>query len=157
MRFYDFTVVKMSVVVFWVMMPCSFVHRYNVSEELSASIFRAWSNVYEVSYFCITSLSTVVQVVDSRARNLVDGSVHQRQRKQLEVFQAQVPGGSLQVIRTQSVTSTSSSSCSWRAPLHSDTNVPTDFENIQVCIVLLKSKNLNWFSSSRIWSSAWLI
>ncbi|PSN36251.1 hypothetical protein C0J52_21118 [Blattella germanica] len=66
------------------------------------------------------------QVVDSRARNLADGSVQQRQRKQLEVFQAQVPGGSLQVIRTQSVTSTSSS----RTVVHG--NISSDFENLQV-------------------------
>ncbi|XP_023718334.1 uncharacterized protein LOC111870354 isoform X2 [Cryptotermes secundus] len=72
------------------------------------------------------------KVVDSRTRNLADGSVQQRQRKQLEVFQAQVPGGSLQVIRTKSVTSTNSSSTSWRAPLHSDINLPSEFENLQL-------------------------
>ncbi|XP_069703149.1 platelet binding protein GspB-like isoform X2 [Periplaneta americana] len=72
------------------------------------------------------------KVVDSRARNLADGSVQQRQRKQLEVFQAQVPGGSLQVIRTQSVTSTSSSSSSWRGP--PATAASTDFENLQLAL-----------------------
>ncbi|XP_066998145.2 uncharacterized protein [Anabrus simplex] len=78
-----------------------------------------------------TSTRKYGKVVDSRARNLADGSVQQRQRKQLEVFQAQVPGGSFQVIRTQSVTSTSSSSNSvnWRggaaAPGH-------NFDNLQL-------------------------
>lgn len=48
--------------------------------------------------------------MDSRSRNLADGGLEQRQQtKQLEVFQASIPGGSLQVIRSQSVTSTSSS------------------------------------------------
>ena len=52
--------------------------------------------------------SLVVQVVDSRARNLADGSVQQKQQtKQLEVFQAQIPGGSVQVIRSHTSTTSS--------------------------------------------------
>ena len=96
-------------------------------------------SVYTCHSTCLFLFVTLfIQVVDSRARNLADGSLQQRQRKQLEVFQAQVPGGSLQVIRTQSVTSTSSSSSSWKATLHSDANVTSDFENIQVCIGFYK-------------------
>ncbi|RZF34484.1 hypothetical protein LSTR_LSTR011726 [Laodelphax striatellus] len=46
------------------------------------------------------------QVVDLRARNRADGSQEQRrQKKQLEVFQASIPGGSVQVIRSQTTTS----------------------------------------------------
>ncbi|XP_072156874.1 uncharacterized protein [Bemisia tabaci] len=42
------------------------------------------------------------KVVDRRARNRRDGSVQQVQStKQLEVFQAHIPGGSVQVIRSQ--------------------------------------------------------
>ncbi|XP_039300423.1 LOW QUALITY PROTEIN: uncharacterized protein LOC111051347, partial [Nilaparvata lugens] len=45
-------------------------------------------------------------VVDLRARNRADGSQEQRrQKKQLEVFQASIPGGSVQVIRSQTTTS----------------------------------------------------
>ncbi|XP_039292047.1 uncharacterized protein LOC120353229 isoform X2 [Nilaparvata lugens] len=47
-----------------------------------------------------------LQVVDLRARNRADGSQEQRrQKKQLEVFQASIPGGSVQVIRSQTTTS----------------------------------------------------
>ncbi|XP_046680156.1 uncharacterized protein LOC124367405 isoform X5 [Homalodisca vitripennis] len=49
------------------------------------------------------------KVVDSRSRNLADGGQEQRQQtKQLEVFQANIPGGSVQVIR-------SSTSSSWQS------------------------------------------
>ncbi|XP_065200784.1 uncharacterized protein LOC135831880 isoform X1 [Planococcus citri] len=48
------------------------------------------------------------KVVDSRARNLADGSVQQKQQtKQLEVFQAHIPGGSVQVIRSHTSTTSS--------------------------------------------------
>nr|CAD7440079.1 unnamed protein product [Timema bartmani] len=71
-------------------------------------------------------------VVDCRARNTADGSVQQKQRKQLEVFQAQGPGGSLQVIRTQSITSSSSSKTTgWnRTPAIT----APDFENLQLTL-----------------------
>ncbi|XP_063220805.1 uncharacterized protein LOC134530123 isoform X5 [Bacillus rossius redtenbacheri] len=66
------------------------------------------------------------KVVDCRARNAADGSLQQRHKKQLEVFQAQGPGGSLQVIRTQSVTSTSSGKASpWLSPA---------FDNLQLTL-----------------------
>ncbi|KAK6625556.1 hypothetical protein RUM43_005855 [Polyplax serrata] len=47
------------------------------------------------------------KVVDSRERNAADGSLQERQRKQMEVFQTKVPGGSMQVIRTQTITTSS--------------------------------------------------
>ena len=46
-------------------------------------------------------------MIDSRERNNPDGSFQERQRKQMEVFQTKVPGGSMQVIRTQTVTTSS--------------------------------------------------
>lgn len=48
------------------------------------------------------------QVVDQRAVNLADGGLH-TQRKQLEVFSTQVPGGSLQVFRSSTTSSSRSS------------------------------------------------
>nr|CAD7400067.1 unnamed protein product [Timema cristinae] len=76
--------------------------------------------------------SDISEVVDCRARNTADGSVQQKQRKQLEVFQAQGPGGSLQVIRTQSITSSSSSKTTgWnRTPAIT----APDFENLQLTL-----------------------
>ncbi|GLV34146.1 uncharacterized protein CBL_00075 [Carabus blaptoides fortunei] len=88
------------------------------------------------------------KVVDSRDRCAPDGTQHQRKRRQLEVFQAHVPGGSLQVIRTQTV-ATSGSRWSSRSttaqPNHqqqqttSYTNEkrlgqPHDFENLQLAL-----------------------
>lgn len=48
------------------------------------------------------------QVVDRRARNLADGSKEETQQtKQLEVFQAHTAGCSVQVIRSQTSTTSS--------------------------------------------------
>ncbi|XP_025832498.1 probable serine/threonine-protein kinase DDB_G0282963 [Agrilus planipennis] len=44
-------------------------------------------------------------VVDSRARNDVHGAVQQQAKRQLEVFESNVPGGHLQVIKTHTVSS----------------------------------------------------
>ncbi|KAI5720038.1 hypothetical protein M8J77_000929 [Diaphorina citri] len=61
------------------------------------------------------------KVVDSRARNLADGTREQmKQMKQLEVFQARVPGGgSVQVIRSHTST-TSSKHKAWLSRVSSD-------------------------------------
>lgn len=49
-----------------------------------------------------------VQVVDRRARNLADGTKEEtKQTKQLEVFQTQTAGCSVQVIRSQTSTTSS--------------------------------------------------
>jgi hypothetical protein len=40
MRFEVLTTAKMSVLVFWVVMPCGLVDRNNVSEKYNVSIFR---------------------------------------------------------------------------------------------------------------------
>ncbi|XP_065155307.1 uncharacterized protein [Atheta coriaria] len=45
------------------------------------------------------------KVVDSRARSGADGNLQQAARRKLEVFQSQVPGGRIQVIKTQTVSS----------------------------------------------------
>ncbi|XP_017775316.1 PREDICTED: uncharacterized protein LOC108561772 isoform X2 [Nicrophorus vespilloides] len=45
------------------------------------------------------------KVVDSRARSGADGNHQQQARRKLEVFQSQVPGGRIQVIKTQTVSS----------------------------------------------------
>ncbi|KAL1451851.1 hypothetical protein WDU94_006187, partial [Cyamophila willieti] len=89
------------------------------------------------------------KVVDSRARNLADGTREQMQQmKQLEVFQARVPGGgSVQVIRSH--TSTTSSKISGHSWTNSskmiDTSTPSfepssDFDNLKLSIMPL---NLN--------------
>uniref|UniRef100_A0A8D8U1H0 Uncharacterized protein n=1 Tax=Cacopsylla melanoneura TaxID=428564 RepID=A0A8D8U1H0_9HEMI len=89
------------------------------------------------------------KVVDSRARNLADGTREQmKQMKQLEVFQARVPGGgSVQVIRSH--TSTTSSKISGHSWTNSskmiDTSTPSfepssDFDNLKLSIMPL---NLN--------------
>ncbi|KAJ8910856.1 hypothetical protein NQ315_010802 [Exocentrus adspersus] len=46
-----------------------------------------------------------LQVVDLRARTDADGALQQQARRQLEVFQSQIPGGHLQVIKTHTVSS----------------------------------------------------
>ncbi|KRT81197.1 hypothetical protein AMK59_5516 [Oryctes borbonicus] len=45
------------------------------------------------------------KVVDCRARSCVDGNLQQEARRQLEVFQSQIPGSRLQVIKTNTVSS----------------------------------------------------
>lgn len=68
----------------------------------------------------------IMQVVDSRARSGADGSLQQQARRQLEVFQSQIPGGRLQVIKTQTVSSS-------RWTNKSSSSIETkDFENLQV-------------------------
>ncbi|KAK9889525.1 hypothetical protein WA026_006879 [Henosepilachna vigintioctopunctata] len=53
----------------------------------------------------ISDISWKHIVVDSRARTDADGGLRQQARRQLEVFQSQVPGGRLQVVKTHSVSS----------------------------------------------------
>lgn len=88
------------------------------------------------------------QVIDSRDRSNPDGNIKERHRKQLEVFQAQTAASCLQVIRTQTISSSSSrwSSSSSSTPnkeiLNSENkpnnlssnlqNLNRDFENLQV-------------------------
>lgn len=88
------------------------------------------------------------KVIDSRARNLADGSKEQRQQtKQLEVFQANIPGGSVQVIRSQSLTTSSwqgqstttklGSGSSWSARANSknaNKNEDTEFDNLKLAL-----------------------
>lgn len=72
----------------------------------------------------------LLQVVDSRSRSGADGSVQQQGRRQLEVFQSQIPGGRLQVIKTQTVSSsrwTNTSAIGLEAR-----EIGQDFENLQV-------------------------
>lgn len=77
----------------------------------------------------------VVQVVDSRARTNADGALQQQARRQLEVFQSQIPGAHLQVIKTQSF---STSRWSHNQSNHL-TEIPVkDFENLQVGSIVLK-------------------
>lgn len=68
----------------------------------------------------------LLQVVDSRARTNADGALQQRARRQLEVYQSQIPGGHLQVIKTHTV-----SSSRWTNKSSSSIN-DKDFENLQV-------------------------
>nr|XP_015840216.1 PREDICTED: uncharacterized protein LOC656219 isoform X5 [Tribolium castaneum] len=69
------------------------------------------------------------KVVDSRARTNADGALQQQARRQLEVFQSHIPGGHLQVIKTQSVSSSRWSNKS------TDLHLPIkDFENLQLSL-----------------------
>ncbi|XP_075220425.1 uncharacterized protein LOC142323932 isoform X4 [Lycorma delicatula] len=88
------------------------------------------------------------KVIDSRARNLADGSTEQRQQtKQLEVFQANIPGGSVQVIRSQSLTTSSwqgqstttklGSGSGWSARAnskHDRKNDETEFDSLKLAL-----------------------
>ncbi|XP_044264575.1 uncharacterized protein LOC123011255 isoform X2 [Tribolium madens] len=70
------------------------------------------------------------KVVDSRARTNADGALQQQARRQLEVFQSQIPGGHLQVIKTQSV-----SSSRWSNKSADLQQLPIkDFENLQLSL-----------------------
>lgn len=72
--------------------------------------------------------SFTFQVVDLRARTDADGALQQQARRQLEVFQSQIPGGHLQVIKTHTV---SSSRWTNKAAI-GDGFGSKDFENLQV-------------------------
>lgn len=72
----------------------------------------------------------LLQVVDLRDRSGADGKIQQRQRKQLEVYRSQVPGGSLQVIRTHTVATSSSKWSTSR-----DGSDKSDFENLHVSVL----------------------
>ncbi|RZC35124.1 microtubule-associated protein futsch [Asbolus verrucosus] len=77
-----------------------------------------------------------LQVVDSRARTNADGALQQQARRQLEVFQSQIPGGHLQVIKTQTV-----SSSRWSNKSELQELPVKDFENLQVsCVCLCATK-----------------
>lgn len=86
------------------------------------------SNLQQMIIIIIVSL----QVVDSRARTNADGALQQQARRQLEVFQSQIPGGHLQVIKTQSV-----SSSRWSNKSELQQLPIKDFENLQVSSVCL--------------------
>jgi hypothetical protein len=88
------------------------------------------SNLHQMIIIVIVSL---LQVVDSRARSNADGALQQQARRQLEVFQSQIPGGHLQVIKTQTV-----SSSRWSNKSSELQEIPIkDFENLQVSSVCL--------------------
>lgn len=71
-----------------------------------------------------------MQVVDSRARSGADGSV--QAKRQLEVFQSQVPGGRLQVVKTHTVSSSSRKWTSSNATNRDTEDISKEFEDLQV-------------------------
>lgn len=74
-----------------------------------------------------------LQVVDSRARSGADGNLQQAARRKLEVFQSQVPGGRIQVIKTQTVSSSRWSSQGITNSTPKDNNQDV-FEDLKVII-----------------------
>lgn len=93
-------------------------------------VVHVMSNLRQMIIIVIVPL---LQVVDSRARSNADGALQQQARRQLEVFQSHIPGGHLQVIKTQTV-----SSSRWSNKSSDLQDLPIkDFENLQVSSVCL--------------------
>ncbi|XP_034240978.1 uncharacterized protein LOC117645125 isoform X2 [Thrips palmi] len=78
-------------------------------DRLTGALERARRETNHWSASTATAIHNYGKVVDHRALNMADGRVQQTQRKQLEVFSTQVPGGSLQVIRSSTTSSSRSS------------------------------------------------
>ncbi|XP_044753638.1 uncharacterized protein LOC123313034 isoform X2 [Coccinella septempunctata] len=81
------------------------VHEWSTLDSLTGVLERAR---IETDHWAANTTNTshkYGKVVDSRARTDADGALRQQARRQLEVFQSQVPGGHLQVIKSHSVSS----------------------------------------------------
>ncbi|KAJ1532166.1 hypothetical protein ONE63_000788 [Megalurothrips usitatus] len=78
-------------------------------DRLTGALERARRETNHWSASSANAIHNYNKVVDQRALNLPDGRVQQTQRKQVEVFSTQVPGGSLQVFRSSTTSSSRSS------------------------------------------------
>lgn len=80
-------------------------------------------------------------MVDSLSRTDADGALRHAARRQLEVFNSQVPGARLQVVKTHSVAKWSNKSSSVSASIEESGGFGNkDFENLQVRMLIFKSK-----------------
>ncbi|XP_026274019.1 uncharacterized protein LOC113203501 isoform X1 [Frankliniella occidentalis] len=77
-------------------------------DQLTGALERARRETNHWSASTASAIHNYNKVVDQRALNLGDGRVQQTQRKQLEVFSTRVPGGSMQVIRSSTTSSSRS-------------------------------------------------
>ncbi|CAH0554957.1 unnamed protein product [Brassicogethes aeneus] len=86
-----------------------------------------------VPYLCLANESWLLSVVDSRARTDADGALQAQARRQFEVFQSQVPGGHLQVIKTHTVSTSrwSSNKGATTAKIANGGADTNGFENLQ--------------------------
>lgn len=75
-------------------------------------------------------------MVDSLSRTDADGALRHAARRQLEVFNSQVPGARLQVVKTHSVAKWSNKTSSVSASIEEGFG-NKDFENLQVRKYLL--------------------
>ncbi|KAK3924406.1 Rab3 GTPase-activating protein regulatory subunit [Frankliniella fusca] len=77
-------------------------------DQLTGALERARRETNHWSASTASAVHKYNKVVDQRALDLGDGRVQQTQRKQLEVFSTRVPGGSMQVIRSSTTSSSRS-------------------------------------------------
>ncbi|KAJ3643302.1 hypothetical protein Zmor_026024 [Zophobas morio] len=106
------------------------VREWSRIDSLTGVLERARLETDHWSANTSTSCHKYGKVVDSRARSNADGALQQQARRQLEVFQSHIPGGHLQVIKTQTV-----SSSRWSNKSSDLQDLPIkDFENLQLSL-----------------------
>ncbi|XP_045474193.1 uncharacterized protein LOC123680368 isoform X4 [Harmonia axyridis] len=81
------------------------VREWSTLDSLTGVLERARIETDHWAANTVNSSHKYGKVVDSRARTDLDGALRQQARRQLEVFQSHVPGVQLQVIKSQSVSS----------------------------------------------------
>ncbi|KAF5306192.1 hypothetical protein FQR65_LT07469 [Abscondita terminalis] len=81
------------------------VHEWSRIDSLTGVLERARLETDHWTANTIDSSHNYGKVVDTRARTNADGAIEQQARRQLEVFQSNVPGGRLQVIKSHTLSS----------------------------------------------------
>lgn len=84
-------------------------------------------------------------MVDSLSRTDADGALRHAARRQLEVFNSQVPGARLQVVKTHSVAKWTNKTSSVSTSIEDSGGFGVkDFENLQVSVYCFINRNIIW-------------